>query len=356
MKKRIAIITGTRADYGVLETVIDAVDRAEALELGLIVTGTHLTTGSDANIQFPIAARVEMQSINGAGGYASDVQALGRGIIGIGRAFDAIDPDLVLVLGDRIEALAGALAASVGGRLLAHIHGGDRAQGVADEGMRHAISKLSHLHFPATLGSADRLKRMGEDPARIHVFGSPSIDALGAVVPDAQAPALIVMQHPTGLPDSEEHKRMRITLEATANHNRLIFAPNHDPGHAGIRSAIESAGLSAIDNLPRDKFLALLAGARAIAGNSSAGLIEAAALGTPCINLGDRQRGREAGASVIHCDHAADAIREAIDRALAMDLTGSEHPYGDGTAGQRIADFLEATDLRAIPRHKCNLY
>ena len=363
--KNVAIITGTRAEYGILKTVLDAVAGHRKLSLQLLVTGTHLTTGSLRDITHPIAARVRMQkkgrsaSSEGAGsggGFDADVQALARGVAGFGEAFCELKPDVVVVLGDRIEMLAAASAASIGGRLLAHIHGGDRAEGVADEAIRHAISKMAHLHFPATATSKKRLIRMGEDPQRIFQVGSPAVDVLKDVIPADDAPELIVMQHPVGASPEQECKWMDASLKATARYNRLVFAPNHDPGRSGIMDAIAAHGVIPIDHLPRERFLSLLAGAGAIVGNSSAGLIEAAALHTPCVNVGPRQGGREAPRSAVHCRYGVASVRTAIRNALAMDRKRLRHPYGKGDSGKRIADVLAKLDLSSIPRRKCNGY
>lgn len=354
---RIAIVTGTRAEYGLLETVITAVDAHPKLTLHLVVAGTHLTTGSIKDIRYPIAARVPMQK-KGADPFSrgGDVQALARGIAGFGKAFDKLMPDLVVVLGDRIEAFAAASAGSVGGFRVAHLHGGDRAEGVADEAMRHAISKLAHLHFPATAQSRKRLVRMGEDPANIHNVGSPAIDALKGVTPANDAPTLIVMHHPIGEADEQECAWMDATLKATAKYDRLVMSPNHDPGRSGILAAIADHGIKPTDHLPRARFLALLAGAKAIVGNSSAGLIEAAALKTPAVNLGPRQAGRERPGSVIDSNPTVTGIRHAIKRALQMERSSLHHPYGKGQTGTAIADLLASIELNAISIRKQNRY
>ena len=366
--RRIAVITGTRAEYGILELVLDAIDAHPALDLKLIVTGTHLTTDSIKDIRHRIAARVPMQrptarrtnkgTKKGINPFSrgDDVQALGRGVAGMGKALARFGPDLVLVLGDRIEALAGALAGQVGGTLVAHIHGGDRAEGVADEAMRHAISKLAHLHFAATAQSRRRLIRMGELPEHVYNTGSPAIDALRAVAPADDAPELIVMQHPIGAADDTERQWMHATLEATAKYKRLVMSPNHDPGRAGIMRAIADHGITPIDHLPRARFLALLASARALVGNSSAGLIEAAALRTACVNLGPRQAGRQRPRTVIDADYGVTATRHALKQALALKTTTIKHPYGDGHAGQRIADLLATLALDQVPLRKRNAY
>ena len=310
--KTIAYITGTRAEYGILRSVLDASVACRALRTHLLVTGTHLTTDSRKDITHRVTARVRMQR-KGEAGHDADVQALARGVLGFGKAYAQLNPDVVVVLGDRVEMLAAATAAAVGGRRLAHIHGGDRAEGVADEAMRHAISKLAHLHFAATAQSRRRLIRMGEDPAVVSNVGSPAIDALRLVEAAEDAPGLIVMQHPVGASDEQEERWMDATLRATAKHDRLVFAPNHDPGAAGIRQAIKHHGIKPVEHLPRGRFLALLAGARAIVGNSSAGLIEAAALRTACVNIGPRQGGREAPRCVTHCGYGVAKVREALD-------------------------------------------
>lgn len=356
MTKQIAVITGTRAEYGLLVPVLDAIEAHVGLELRLIVTGTHLTTNSIKDIRHGVAARVKMQRAGAAATRDEDVQSLGRGIMAIGRVLAEQSPDVVLVLGDRIEALAGALASQVGGYRLAHIHGGDRAEGVSDEAMRHAISKLSHIHFAATTQSKKRLVRMGEFQSLVYNVGSPAIDGLKSVKPDDDAPDLIIMQHPVGASADEEYRWMQATLEATAKHRRLILSPNHDPGRNAIMRAIVDAKLTPTDHLPRERFLAMLAGAKAIVGNSSAGLIEAAALKTPAVNLGPRQAGREKPKSVIDAKYGLASTQRAIKQALAMQTKQLRHPYGNGKAGQRIAELLGTIDLSKIPLHKHNAY
>ncbi|XAM01567.1 UDP-N-acetylglucosamine 2-epimerase [Phycisphaeraceae bacterium D3-23] len=355
MTQRIAFITGTRAEYGILLSVLDAAQAHPAIDPRLVVTGTHLTTSSVKDITHRIHARVRMQRKE-ATGYDADVQALSRGVEGFGRVFAALEPAAVVVLGDRVEMLAAATAASVGGRVLVHLHGGDRAEGVADEAMRHAISKLAHLHFPATAQSKRRLIRMGENPALIHNVGSPAIDALKHVAPDPDAPALLIMQHPIGASDEAERGWMDATLRATAKHERTVFAPNHDPGAPGIRKAIADHGIEPVEHLPRERFLSLLAGARVILGNSSAGLIEAAALRTAGVNIGPRQGGRESPSSVVSCGYGVGRVRDALKQALQLDTSKLRHPYGKGDAGPRIIERLAATDLAQVSRRKRNTY
>lgn len=359
--RTIAAVTGSRAEYGILESVLDAIDAHAGLELKLLVTGTHLTTGSVKDIARPIAARVAMQQQVQQKGTvpfsrSADVQALARGVAGFGKALGKLVPDVVLVIGDRIEPLAAALAGQVGGVRVAHVHGGDRAEGVADEAMRHAISKLSHLHFAATAQSRRRLVRMGELAGVVFNTGSPAADALRGIEPADDAPELIVMQHPIGAGDEAERRWMDATLKATARYKRLVMSPNHDPGRSGILRAIAEHGLTPVDHVPRRRFLSLLKGAGVLVGNSSAGLIESAVLGTPAVNLGPRQAGRERPGTVIDATYGVASTRRAVRAALSLDTRRLRHPYGDGRAGQRIAELLATIDLDAVPVRKRNAY
>ncbi len=353
----IAVVTGTRAEFGLLASVMHAIEAHPKLRLRAVVTGTHLTAGTWRDVRdagFALDAKVPMQR-KGVTGRAADVAALGRGVRGLGETFENMKPDAVLVLGDRIEAFAAACAASIGGTLVAHVHGGDRAEGVADEAMRHAISKLAHLHFPATAQSRRRLIRMGEDPAHIFNLGSPAIDALRDMTPATDAPELIVMQHPIGASEAQEAKWMRGTLAATKGYSRIVLMPNHDPGRAGIVRAIgQHAKADAVEHLPRERFLSLLAGAKAIVGNSSAGLIEAAALRVPCVNLGPRQAGRESPGSVVDGEYGRAAVSAALKQALRINRRTLRHPYGRGDSGVRIAAVLADHSWPSI--RKCNNY
>ena len=351
--RRVAVVTGTRADYGLLEPVMRAVDLHTGLALQCVVAGTHHTTASADDIAFPAAVAVVMQQADDTG-RAADAAALGRGVSGFADAFRELKPDWVVVLGDRIEAFAAAAAAAVGGQRVTHLHGGDRAEGVADESMRHAISKLAHLHLPATAQSAHRLEQMGEDRQRIHVVGSPAIDGLDAIDPATNAPDLVVMLHPVGDDDDTECARMAALLHATRHHSRLVMAPNADPGARGIRQALDDAGITAVEHLPRSRFIAALKGASALVGNSSAGLIEASACGTPAVNVGDRQAGRETPPSVVTCGHGD--IAAALREALSLDAATLSHPYGDGDTGPRVASLLATVRFDAAGLRKRNTY
>lgn len=358
----VAVVTGSRADLGLLLPVMRAVDAHSGLSLHTIVTGQHLLQGTASDVTdagLTIDAQLPMQQ-PGHATRIDDVAALGRGITALAARLQNVSPTFVLVLGDRIEAFAAAAAGSVAGIRIAHMHGGDRAQGVADEAMRHAITKLAHLHLPATAQSAERIMAMGEPTERVHIVGSPAIDDIAAIPPadDADAPDVIVMHHPIGDDIAIEQQRMARILAALADTGlpHMVMSPNHDAGHLGIRAAITDAGIDAVEHLPRARFIALLKRAQLIVGNSSAGLIEAAACGTACVNVGSRQAGREMPGHVVCCDNDPSSLDDALRSALDMDVGTLEHPYGQGDTGRRTAELLANIDLAAIPIAKRNAY
>lgn len=367
MARRIAIVTGSRAEFGLLSPIMRAVETHDELELLVIAAGSHLIspgeTYYDVKRRFAVADSVPMQ-IAGRVGREEDADAVGRGVARFTRSFSGLRPDMVLVLGDRIEAFAAAAAASIGGWALAHVHGGDRAEGVADEAMRHAITKLAHLHLPATEQSRERIIRMGEDPAHVHVVGSPAIDDLEAIAPlDDEAdralgsPEIVVLFHPVGRHDEAEEWAASAVLEGIRGAglgNRVVaLHPNHDPGRRGILRAIETLGEDrVVSHLPREKFVGLLkrvAGRGGVlVGNSSSALIEAAALKLAVVDIGDRQGGRERAANAVHAaDGDPGAIAAAIAKARAIDRATITHPYGDGKTGTRCAEILARTDPRS---------
>lgn len=361
--RTIAVVTGSRAEFGLLLPVMRAIEAHPKLRLQTIVTGLHLSRGTWRDVRhagITIDARVPMQKRDSIG-WEADVAALARGIAGIGKAMAKLKPDVVVVLGDRIEAFAAASAATIGGLRVAHIHGGDRAEGVADEAMRHAISKLSHIHFAATAQSRARLIRMGETAATVFNVGSPSADGLLGLLVAENPPDYIIMQHPIGGSDEDEFRWMRQTLAATSHIDgrpatRMIFAPNSDPGSRGIRRALSKSNVHVIEHLPRPIFASHLLGSRAIIGNSSAGLIEAAILGVPCVNIGPRQNGREKPGNVVDCHYGEKATRSALLAALNKRRAAIRHPYGDGQTGHRIAQSLAAMKWSEARPRKKNSY
>lgn len=351
---RVAVVTGSRAEFGLLRPVMKAVEAHTDLELLCIASGSHLIqpaeTFHEVKASFPIADSIPMQ-IAGKTGRVEDAEAVARGVGRFTRSFDRLAVDWVVVLGDRIEAFAAASAAAIGGWPLAHIHGGDRAEGIADESIRHAITKLAHVHFPATQGSGDRIIRMGEKPENVHVVGSPAMDDL----PDMPAlsdqeykelgsPTIVYLMHPVGRHPEMEEAAARTVLGAFTGERVLALHPNFDAGREGIVRAIESFKVPTRRQLQRPQFVGLLKrlaqDGGVLVGNSSSALIEAAALRLPIIDIGPRQAGRERANNALHAMETEESVRAALLHARRLDRASITHPYGDGRAGYRVADVL----------------
>ena len=371
-KHRIAIVTGTRAEFGLLTPVMEAVRDRSDCELLVIAAGAHLVqpglTFREVKAKFEVADSIPMQTAGRVGRW-HDVESLGKGISRFGRSFERIRPDWVVVLGDRIEAFAASSAASIGGIALAHIHGGDRAEGVADEAMRHAITKLAHLHLPATATSAERIRRMGEPDGAIEVVGSPGVDGLGGIMPmdDGEyaalgSPRAVVLFHPTGRADEVEEHGANAVLSGLEGVAVVALHPNLDPGRGGImRALLNAPGHVRVEShMERARFVSLLKRVAreggALVGNSSAGLIEAAALGCPSVDVGQRQGGRErAGGWTEWSQEDAGSVRAAYRAVVDPARARGGHPFGDGRAGVRIARVLAERDPHAcgLLRKRC---
>lgn len=373
MKQRICVITGSRAEYGLLYWVMHDLRAASQIELQLIVTGMHLapefglTVREIENDGFRIDRRVEMLlSSDTPGGVA---KSIGLGIIGMTDALEQLAPDLVLVLGDRFEILAAVQTCLIHNIPVAHIAGGDTTEGAFDESIRHAITKMAHLHFVTNAQSARRVRQLGEDPARIHCVGSPGLDhlkrrpllerpaleeALGATLGPRN---LLVTFHPVTLEADEGEQQfaeLLTALDALDDETTLWFTrPNADTGGRAIAASLDAwvaarpTRARVYSSLGSLRYLSLMAQVDAVVGNSSSGLYEAPSFGIPTVDIGDRQRGRLAAASVLHCSPERSAIRQALARALALDCSDVVNPYGDAETAPRIVRLLQALPPRA---------
>lgn len=364
IRRHVVVVTGTRAEYGLLRTVMRAVREHPNLMLHVAAAGSHLLPRSDGaptveevRAEFAVEAIVPMQE-PGRSGRLQDAKALGRGVEGFAAVFERLKPDWVVVLGDRIEAFAAASAASVGGIAVAHIHGGDRAEGVADEAMRHAITKLAHLHLPAAEESGYRIIRMGEDERHVFVVGSPAIDEIASFrpMPDGDAdplgdPDTLLLMHPIGRTDAEEFQDAAAVIDGLrrdVTRRILALEPNHDPGREGVMKALGQSGVRVVSHLERRDFIGLLRRVAVLVGNSSAGLIEAAAVGCPVVNIGPRQSGRYAPPNVINVPEArVEAVDLAVRQASRLRGAPPSHPFGPGESGVRIARTLARIDPHA---------
>ena len=365
---RVLVVSGTRSEFGLLVPVIDALHAAPDIECRLALTGVHLLDEYGRTAEQVrddgYTVQHEIPFYEGTIDDATLPAAIGRGVAGIGAVLAEEPVDWVLILGDRAEAMAAALATYASNGALAHIHGGDRTDsGHIDEGFRHAITRFAHLHFPATVASAARLTAMGEEAERIHCVGSPAVDGLDALL--AETPAVLdrhqlVADDYTLLlfhPDREHRERAgditRGLLVGLLERPGKVVAvyPNSDPGSDAIVREIEAARTKEPErvhvhrSLPRPEFVALLRGARGMVGNSSAGVIEASYIGTPVLNVGDRNRDREPGENIRFVDDDPAAIASGIAalfddaewRAIAR---SAPSPYGDGSAARRIVELL----------------
>lgn len=375
--RRICYITGTRADFGLMQATLEAIHAEPALSLSILATGMHLDPAYGLTIEeiratgLPIAGEAPVSLTPATG--ATMARGIGVMLNGFVDHLERERPDLVLLLGDRGEMLAGALAAIHLNIPVAHIHGGERS-GTVDEPIRHAVSKLSHLHLTTTAAARERLIRMGEREDRVFVCGAPGIDRL-AETPrpsreavcadygfDPAAPLALLAMHPV-LQDADragDDAAMLTEHLLKAGLQVVAVMPNSDAGSDGIRAAMAKArdqrGLVIETHLPRERFVACMAAADIFAGNSSSGIIEAGTFGTPVINVGSRQRLRERNANVIDIDCTPQAIDDAIAAALAHGRFAPENIYGDGRAAERIVAVLRDTPLDAELMRKINVY
>lgn len=382
MAKRytVMVVTGSRAEYGLLRPVMRGVQARKDLRLCVVAAGSHLLgpgrTVREVEAEFEVAARVTMQKPTHATRH-DDACVVGRGVEGFAKVIAKLKPQWVVVLGDRIEAFAAAAAGSIAGVAVCHVHGGDRAEGIADEAMRHAITKLAHLHCAATKQSAARIVKMGERQELVHVTGSPAIDGLTAIpaMGDEEASALgdpgsVVLVHPSGVSAEldEATAASALTLAWAAAPYPLVLSPNHDAGRESILKVFDRRDMGAgfmqrVEHLPRNVFVSLLKRLAkrggVLIGNSSAGLIEAAALGVRVVNLGPRQVGRERAGNVIDVPEVTGkALARVAERLLSeRGRMVKSKLYGDGHAGERIAALLAKMDptARAVLR-KRNAY
>jgi UDP-N-acetylglucosamine 2-epimerase (non-hydrolysing)/GDP/UDP-N,N'-diacetylbacillosamine 2-epimerase (hydrolysing) len=369
MTRKIAVLTGKRGGFGAMKPMLRAIDRDPELELQLIVTDQHVnarfgSTIAEVEREFRVAAAVDMGQQDGSA--VGRARALGACTTGMADALDGLKPDILVLYGDRGEVLATAVTAVHLGIPMAHLQGGD-VSGNVDEVMRHALTKLAHLHFPSTDSSAARIRGMGEEDWRIHVVGDNHIDLIVAgeytpeaelrakfEIPDGERP-IIVLQHPETVRMRDAAADMDMILEAVLARGQrtIVVYPCSDHGFEGIVRSIEAVrdrpGVSVHRNIDAPDFWGLLAFAGAMVGNSSAGLIETPSFRLPAVNIGERQKGREHSDNVIHVDFDRPQLDRALDTALSADfrrrVAGCRQPFGDGTAWRRIVEVLKSVEL-----------
>ncbi|TLU98199.1 UDP-N-acetylglucosamine 2-epimerase [Dyadobacter luticola] len=373
--RKICVVITARASFGRVKTVLLAIKNRQDCDLQLIICGSALFDkfGSPVNwIEddgFEITAKVN--TLLEPGQVTAAAKTTGLGIIELSTIFENLRPDIVVTIADRYETMATAIAASYMNIPLAHIQGGE-VTGNIDEKVRHAVTKLADLHFVATTAARQRVLKLGESPDKIHLTGCPSIDiAMGiskrnsltfepyklyggvGEEPDLAQRYLVVLQHPVTTELGNAQSDITCTLEAikTVNLPTLWFWPNADPGTCGISKGIRTFR-EANDGLPihffrsmrTEHFLELIKNSACLIGNSSTGIREAAYLGVPVVNIGNRQNGRERGQNVVDVTPNTDLIEQAIRHQLNHGPYPPDFLYGKGDAGRQIAQILaEAT-------------
>jgi len=370
--RSVGLVTSSRSDWGIFRPVAEALAAHHDIELTMIAGGMHLAPQFGASVNqiladgFEVAHRIDFLE---PGDQPGDIAAsMGRGVLAFAELFSRWRPDILLVLGDRFDMFPAVVAAQPFLIPVAHLHGGEMTLGAIDDGLRHATTKMSHIHLVATDRYAQRIRQMGERPEHVHVVGAPGLDDLLRLHPvsdqDLKAEFgfvrgernYLVIFHPVTRQYNDmaqEIGELLHALEGCAGHI-VIVRPNADTANHVIQRAIDGfcethAEVRAPANLARRVFLSLMRSASVMIGNSSAGILEAPSFHVPVVNIGMRQEGRVRAANVIDVEPEARVITEAIRRALSPEfvnsLTGLVNPYGDGRSASRVARILADTPL-----------
>lgn len=376
-KRKICIVTGSRADYGLLYWLMKEIQDDRDLQLQIVVTGMHLSPEFGLTYKvieedgFTIDAKVEMLlSSDTPVGIA---KSMGVGVIGFADALDRLRPDILALLGDRFEILAVAQAAMVARIPMAHIHGGEATEGLIDEAIRHAVTKMAHFHFVAAEPYRKRVIQMGEHPERVYNFGAVGLDnihyltlldrhglerSLDFIL---RTPVFLVTYHPVTLSSKGADVPMRELLKALDNflHSTIIFTKTNSDTDGRVLGRMvdeyvekNSGRAKAFVTLGQVRYLSVLKEAAVVIGNSSSGIIEAPALDKPTVNLGERQQGRLKPPSVIDCAEWEEDIVAAINKALSPEfiqsVEGMVSPYGVGGASAKIKEVLKKVSLEGV--------
>ena len=380
--RKVCVVVGSRANYGSIKSVMRALQAHPEVHLQIIVAASALLGrfGSVVDVierdGFTPDARVNM--IVEGETPVTMAKSTGLGLLELPTLFELLEPDVVVTVGDRFETMATAVAGAYMNIPLAHTMGGE-VTGTIDESIRHAITKLAHIHFPANQGAADRIIRLGEDPQAVHVVGCPRIDLVSEIVSSGGAeldaewldregvgghistdkPFLLVSQHPITTEYGQGEDQIGETLMALHQLRMptVMLWPNIDAGSEdvsrGMRKFREDHRPEYIrfyKNFPVETYLRLMKSAACLVGNSSSSIREGAFMGTPAVNIGSRQDGRERGSNVMDVVHTRAAIVDAIRHQVEHGPYAPEHIYGDGQAGERIADVLSTTSLHVQKR------
>lgn len=368
IKRKIAVIASSRATYGYKKRIIKQIYSSKDLELLLFVTGSHPLSKYGHSIdeiindEIPITAQIDML-IDGDTP-ATFAKSLGVEMLGLAQAFQNCKPDILLVTGDRGEMFIACATAAYMNIPVAHIQSGD-VSGHIDGAARHAMTKLSHIHFPSCKDSADRVINMGEEPWRVFNVGAPQLDIIleekritknvlsKKLKVDLANRTVLCIFHSTLVENDKSKKQMENILKALSEKNlqTIVIFPNMDTGNAPIIKTIEKykkyKNFTAFSNLDRSVYISLMSSVSLLIGNSSSGILEAPSFKLPVINIGNRQRGRMQASNIINCNFEIKNIKSSIDKVFndkkfKQNLIQCRNPYGDGKSSKRIVNILRS--------------
>lgn len=377
MTKKVTVFTGTRAEYGLLYWLLKDIQSDKELSLQLLVSGMHLSPEFGETYRqiekdgFKIDEKIEiLLSSDSAVGTA---KSMGLGVLGFADALSRLSPDVLVILGDRFEALAAAQTAMILRIPVVHLHGGEITEGAYDDAIRHAITKLSYLHATSTEEYRQRVIQLGEAPERVFNVGAIGLDHLNrgtfmsveelaaSLQFPLQKPYLVVTYHPVTLADEEPTASFNALLEALDKYpdvQVILTYPNADDGGRKIIPLLEAYAAKqpqrvlAIPSLGQVRYLSAIKHAAAVVGNSSSGIIEVPSLDVPTVNIGMRQKGRLAARSVLHCDATTSAIYAALEVAFSRSYkvadTKVHNPYGQGNASQQVISMLKNLKFTSV--------
>lgn len=378
MTRRICVITGTRAEYGLLRWVMQGIEDDSGMTLQIIATGMHLSPEFGLTYRdieqdgFRIDRKVEMLTSSDTS--VGIAKSMGLGMIGFSDALNELRPDLIVVLGDRFEIFAAVATALVARIPVAHLHGGEITEGAFDEALRHSITKMSHLHFVAAEEYRQRVIQLGEQPERVFMVGGLGIDNIRRLklLDRAELEAsldfklgrkcLLITFHPVTLEPATAAAQMAELLAALAelNDTQLIFTmPNADTDGRRLVTMVDQfiaqhPNARAYTSLGQLRYLSSIAQVDAVVGNSSSGLIEAPSFRKATINIGDRQRGRLQATSVINCEPTRESISAALERLYETDfqagLSLARNPYGEGGASEKVVETIKHYPISDIAK------
>jgi len=368
-KKKIMIITAIRSEYNILHPIIKSIKKHPLLDLKLIVTGAHLTPSFGSTVKdiendgFKIDEKIE--SLLDSDSPSGRAKSIAIQLFSLINTVERLNPDIIIAPFDREEALTAAIVGTYLNVPIIHIGGGDKVEGNVDDYVRHAVTKLSHLHFPTTKENADRIIKMGEEKWRVHVVGNPGLDKfrttkkiskkeLGSHLDFdfSDKPLIILLQHPLSTEYKKSRGQIKITLQALKEleYDTVIIKPNSDSGSRSVIQEIDNFTtkfdfMKSYVTLERSIFVNLMRAADVMVGNSSCGICEAPLLKLPVVNVGMRQKERLHGENVIFVSHNKNEIKNAINKVLCdkkflEKIKNCKNPYGDGRTGERIAKIL----------------